>query len=459
LADDLGYGDLACYGHPAIRTPHLDRLAAEGIRLTACYAAAPVCSPSRAGLLCGLTPSRMGIYDWIPAGHAMHLRRHQTTVATLLRPAGYNTCQVGKWHLNGQFNSRRQPQPHDHGFEHWFATQNNAAPSHSNPVNFVRNGREVGQLDGYSCQVAASEAIRWLREERDPARPFFLFVAFHEPHEPVASPPDLVAQYAASTEDPRQAEYFANVANLDSAVGRITAALDDLQLADRTLVWFTSDNGPETRDRYRGAERSCGSAGPWRGRKLHLYEGGIRVPGIVRWPGHIQPGTESDEPVCGVDVLPTFCEIAGVPAGLSRDAATEEPPAGNVRTEDVLDGTSVVPLLEGRAFTRSRPLFWHYYRSLGGPRASMRVGDYVVLGLWDAGDIAAGASVQPGDVTQIKSAKLTRFELYNLHDDPAQEHDLAAAEPDKLRELSAALVERYEQVVAEGCDWLPAESR
>ncbi|MAF09634.1 arylsulfatase, partial [Candidatus Poribacteria bacterium] len=137
LCDDLGYGDLACYGHRAIRTPNLDALADEGVRLTDCYAAAPVCSPARAGLMTGRTPNRCGIYNWIPAGSPMHLQASETTVAGLLRDAGYATAVAGKWHLNGKFNSPDQPQPGDHGFDHWFATQNNAVPSHKDPINFV----------------------------------------------------------------------------------------------------------------------------------------------------------------------------------------------------------------------------------------------------------------------------------------------------------------------------------
>src|SRR5690606_24715829 len=139
LADDLGYGDLACYGHPTIRTPALDRLATQGARFTSFYAAAPVCSPSRAGLLTGRNPNRTGVYDWIPHGHPMHLPRSEITLAHLLRRAGYATGHFGKWHCNARFNRRQQPTPGDMGFDYWFSTQNNAAPTHHNPTNFVRN--------------------------------------------------------------------------------------------------------------------------------------------------------------------------------------------------------------------------------------------------------------------------------------------------------------------------------
>ncbi len=262
LCDDLGYGDLACFGHPTIRTPNLDQLASEGVRLTSCYSAAPVCSSSRAGLMTGRTPSRTGVYDWIPGGHVMHLRRSEITIATLLKNAGYDTCHVGKWHLNGKFNDPAQPQPGDHGFDHWMSTQNNAGPSHENPKNFVRNGEPVGPLEGFSCQLVADEALRWL-DGRNSENPFFLYVCFHEPHEPVVSPIEIVKTYLdndgpkARNED--EAQYFANVTNLDSAVGRLMKSLKERGLDEKTLVVFTSDNGPETLKRYPRGTRCYGS--------------------------------------------------------------------------------------------------------------------------------------------------------------------------------------------------------
>lgn len=435
LCDDLGYGDLACFGHPSIETPNLDRLAAQGWRLTDCYSASPVCSPSRAGLMTGRTPSRAGIYDWIPTDHPMHLRQGETTIPQLLKQASYATCHVGKWHLNGKFNSSEQPQPGDHGFEHWFSTQNNAAPTHSNPNNFVRNGKAVGTVEGYSCQVVADEAIGWLKR-RDTQDPFFLYVCFHEPHEPIDSPPELVAQYPDATKK-GQALHHANVTNMDRAVGRLTAALDELKLSDNTLIYFSSDNGPETLDRYPGAWRSHGSPGPLRGMKLHLYEAGMRVPGIIRWPGHIKPGQVVHEPVCSLDLLPTFCELAGVKLAGDRK----------------LDGTSLAPLFEGEKLVRDTPLYWHYYRSIGAPKAAMRVGDFMVLGSWDRPVLPAGTGAKPGDMDIVKSAKLVNFELYNLREDLGEKKDLAAEQPARLKELSAMLVKKYQEVQAEGPVW------
>lgn len=437
LCDDLGYGDLACYGHPHIKTPHLDRLAKQGMRLTSCYAAAPVCSPSRAGMLTGRTPNRSGVYNWIPGNHVMHLRKDEVTVAMMLKEAGYDTAHVGKWHCNGKFNSDAQPQPGDHGFNHWFATQNNAAPSHKNPRNFVRNGKAVGPMEGYACQLVADEGVEWLRNGRDKKKPFFLFTCFHEPHEPVASPDKMTAGYAEVAKNKLEAEYFANVENMDAAVGKLMAALDELKLADDTLVFFTSDNGPETLRRYGGAARSYGSPGPLRGMKLWLYEGGIRVPGILRFPGRIKPGSESAEPVCGLDVLPTFTGLAGIERKPDRP----------------IDGSSFVEVFRGKPIRRTVPLYWHYYNALGAPKAAMRVGDWMVLGSWGKASGRGGGFFRAADQKLVKETPLSEFELYNLKVDRDQEKNLAASEPEQLKKLTAMLVKKYREVQAEGPEW------
>jgi arylsulfatase A len=412
LCDDLGYGDLSCYGHPHIRTPNLDKLAAEGLKLTDCYAAAPVCSPARAGMLTGRTPHRCGVYDWIPADSPMHLRREETTVATLLRDAGYATCHAGKWHCNGKFNSPAQPQPGDHGFEHWFATQNNARPTHHNPDNFVRNGTPAGPLEGYSSTLIAQEAINWLQDGWDRSKPFCLFVWFHAPHEPIATAPEFLRMYEGHTE----AIYYGNVTQMDHEVGHLTQTLDEMGLRDETFVLFTSDNGPETLNRYRGAQRSYGSPGPLRGMKLHMYEGGIRVPGIIRWPGKAEPGAVCAEPVNGTDVLPTLCDIAGV----------------TVPTARPIDGASILPILEGRPLEREVPLYWRYDRALSKPfTVAMRQGDWKLLADED----------------------LTRFELYNLAADIAEEHDLARVEPTRLAQMKKTLKALHTQIAAEAPQW------
>lgn len=443
LCDDLGNGDLGCYGHPHIRTPNLDRLASEGVRFTDCYAAAPVCSPSRAGLLTGRIPSRFGVHDWIPPGHPAHLPESETTIAELLGAAGYDTAIVGKWHLNGRFNSPEQPQPDDHGFGHWMATQNNAAPRHENPTNFVRNGEHVGALEGFSCQLVADEAIRWLEGREDPARPFFLHVCFHEPHEPVESPPERVARYREVARNEDEAQYFANVENVDDAVGRLVAAVDGAGLAARTLVFFTSDNGPETLDRYPRANRSYGSPGPLRGMKLHVHEGGIRVPGIARWTGTVPAGRESRLPIGALDLLPTFCELAGVavPDGLR------------------LDGTSLAPLLRREPLGRRQPLFWFYYRALSDPRVAVRDGDWKLTASWDAplmreaADSPGGRNVNRESQRLFKSAALRDFQLFHVGADPGESRDLSEKNRDDFERLRAAAIAIFESVRDESPVW------
>ena len=443
LCDDLGYGDLSCYGHPVIETPRLDAFAAGGVRFTDCHAAAPVCSPSRAGLLTGRTPDRTGVYDWIPEGHVMHLPDSEVTIAELLKPAGYATCHVGKWHLNGGLlregrNDSPQPQPGDQGFDHWFSTQNNASPSHENPVNFVRDGEPVGPLEGFSANLVAAEAVDWLKERdaADDDRPFFLFTCFHEPHEPVASPPDLIESVTDRSWNGDQAQYFANVMNVDRAVGTLLDALDELGERENTLVVFTSDNGPETLNRYPRADRSYGSPGVLRGMKLWLYEGGHRVPGIVGWPGTIAPAV-IDEPVCSTDLLPTLCELAGV-------APPDDRP---------LDGTSLVPLLTGEKFRRETPLVWLNYRGRGGPVALLRDGPHALLARRVEPGLPSGGNVNADSMRVIKQSELGRFELYDLRRDLRQYDDRASTDEARTAALAARLTEIQRAVREEGPVW------
>ena len=435
LCDDLGYGDPGCYGHPVIRTPHLDRLAGGGVRLTQFYAASPVCSPSRAGLMTGRTPVRAGIYDWIPEGSPVHLRTSEPTLPALLNNAGYDTCHVGKWHLSGEFNAPTQPQPDDHGFDRWFATMHNAAPSHRNPENFVRDGRPVGTLTGYSCDLVVDEAVRWLDGRQGgrsggPSggpRPFFLNVWFHEPHLPIASPPELTARYLSRSRTRDEAEYFANVTNVDRAVGTLLDALDDRGLAENTIVIFTSDNGPADRRRHRAAAKAYGSPGSLRGRKLWLYEGGIRVPGIVSWPGRVEP-REDATPVGAVDLLPTLCTLTGT-------APPDRP----------LDGADLSALwLRGEPLVRRTPLFWSYDRGLGGPVAAVREGPFVLLGRRDRPAGRLGWNVNPESQAILRGAVLGRFELYDLRDE-LQEFDLAAERSGLAGRMAATLTDLHRE--------------
>lgn len=412
LADDLGWGDLACYGHPLIKTPHLDKFATQGLRLTQCYSASAVCSPSRSAIVTGRTPYRNGVFTWIPAGRDIHLRRSEITFARLLHDQGYATCHVGKWHLNGYFNDPRHPQPNDHGYDWWMATQNNAAPSHKNPNNFVRNGEPVGELTGFSAPLVVEEGIKWLKEKRDPQQPFCLAVWTHEPHLPIESDPKFQDLYK-DLPDPDQRQHHGNVSQLDDAFGRLMATLDELKLTDNTFVAFTSDNGPEG-DGIKARNR--GSTGGLRGRKRDVYEGGIRVPGIIRWPGHVTPNTTSDVPVIGSDLFVTVCEIAKVPVPADR----------------VLDGGSLLPLFAGKSeVTRQRPLYWRCAIAANWPKTAMRIGDWKI----------------------VANEPLTRFELYQIKNDPNEQNNLAERDREKFAEMREALIKLNGEIEAEGPNW------
>ena len=402
LADDLGYGELGCYGNPQAITPNLDRFAAQGMRLTDCHSASSVCSPSRSSLLTGRTPFRNGVFTWIPEGSPIHLRTSEIALPRLLKDAGYDTCHVGKWHLNGLFNAPGQPQPDAHGYAWWLGTQNNAAPSHAFPTNFVRNGEAIGKVDDYSAPFIAREAVEWLKTRRDPAKPFFLAVWTHEPHYPIASAERYERLHAAIA-DPQERTYRANITQLDDAFGGLMKALDEIGATDSTLVFFTSDNGPEGAGTT-GPGR--GLAGPLRGRKRSMYEGGHRVPGIIRWPGRIAPGTESDRPVIGSDFFPTALKAAGL-----------EPPAGRT-----LDGVDI----SGPMVERQRPMYWRW-----GGFVAYREGPWKI----------------------VVDEALTKPELYNLATDRAETKDLAAEEPGRLAGMMSRLRAHTSEIEAEGPDW------
>ncbi|WP_425613349.1 sulfatase [Anatilimnocola sp. NA78] len=415
LADDLGNGDLGVYGNPTIKTPNLDDFAKRGVRLTQCYSASAVCSPSRSAILTGRTPYRNGVFTWIPENREIHLRASEVTLPKLLKAAGYETCHVGKWHLNSHFNQPTQPQPNDHGYDHWLATQNNAAPSHENPSNFVRNGQPIGKLEGYSSQIIVDEAANWLKEKRDAQKPFLLSVWAHEPHYPIKSAPKFKALYPDLTDDV-QREHHANVTQLDAAFGKLMKTLDDLKLADDTLIIFTSDNGPEG-DGIKSPGR--GSTGGLRGRKRAVYEGGIRVPGIVKVPQGsklaAQPGSTSDVPVIGSDIFVSAVKIAGA----------------KLPTDRVLDGGDLLPALDKQAVERSRPLYWRCVIAPGPMKTAMRIGDLKI----------------------VANEPLTNFELYNLKNDPTEKDDLAEKEPAKFAEMQAELKKLNAEIEAEGPTW------
>ncbi len=445
LCDDLGYGDLACFGHRVIQTPNLDRLAAGGIRLTSCYSAAPVCSPSRAGLVTGRSPNRAGIYDWIPEARGemedcrdlVHLMSTEVTIPALLKQAGYQTCLVGKWHCNSKFNSPEQPQPSDFGYDWWFATQNNALPDHENPVNFVRNGKPVGPTKGFSCQLVVKEAVDWLNQaDRD--KPFYLQVCFHEPHERVASPVELVRKFEPVSKNHDQAQYFANVANVDSAVGILMDRMEALGVDENTLVIFTSDNGPETLNRYPAANRSYGSPGGLKGMKLWTHEAGFRVPGIIYWPGRAEGGVVSDIPVSSLDFLPTFCALAGVDVG-----------------HQDLDGTDISAIFNKGDVRREKPLLWCYYNALNDHCVAMRDGDWKIMARLHSGEnhLPSLINLYEGNENMVKGAVLEDHLLYQLSEDPSEAKEVSADYPDVFKSMKELLQRQYDELLDDSHIW------
>lgn len=422
MLDDSGYTDFGCYGS-GVDTPNIDAFAAEGIRFTDCHAAAPNCSPSRAGMLTGRIPSRVGMYSYIPPKHPMHLRDEEITIAELLKSAGYATGHFGKWHLS-ELENPDLPGPNDQGFDHSLGTSNNAQPDHENPVNFVRNGEAVGKMEGYSCQIVVDETNLWMRAV--PAdQNLFACVWFHEPHSKIASPADLVAKYEERGMNRKDALYHANIENVDIAFGRLMEQLEELGRKQNTLVFLTSDNGGVNAFSNQGL----------RGKKSFVYEGGQREAGILRWPTRIAAGQTSEETVSHLDLLPTVCDATGVdrPEGVT------------------LDGTTWAPLFEGKPLERTKPLFWFFYRV--EPAAALRMGDHILMGYLEKPDEKYSHGLSPKDMPWIKRAKLESFELYNLREDLAQENDLSVSEPERLAEMRKVLVEMHAEVLADGPDW------
>lgn len=404
LADDMGWGDSATYGHPLIKTPNLDKLASQGVKFTQCYSACGVCSPSRSAILTGRTPYRNGVYRHLSGNHEAHLRASEITYPKLLKGIGYETCHVGKWHLNSkkQFNKKEYPQPGDHGYDYWMATHNNAAPSHENPNNFVRNGEPVGELSGYSASLVAAEAGKWLSAIRDKSKPFAMSVWSHEPHSPIATDERFSSMYDGH----KNSKYMGNISQLDHALGQVMQALEDEGVSENTLLIFTSDNGP--------VAGFGGTTGGLRGGKRSDHEGGIRVPGVARWPKHIKPATVSDVPVIGTDIFATVLDITGL----------ELP---NDRT---IDGVSMVPAFEGKAVQRKVPLFWRTHVSQPNDRVAMRIGDWKLV----------------GDET------LTKFQLYEIQRDSKEEIDLAEKMPEKTEEMKMQLLNLWNKIESEGPD-------
>lgn len=373
LADDLGYGDLGAYGHQIVKTPNIDKLAQEGVKFTDYYAPAPLCSPSRAGLLTGRMPFRTGIRSWIPEGKNVALGRNELTIANLLKQQGYDTAIMGKLHLNAGGERTDQPQAKDMGFDYRLvntagfvsdSTLDNAKerPRYGMvyPTGFTRNEKPIGRAKTFSGELVSSEVVNWLDKKKD-NNPFFLYVAFTEVHSPLASPKkylDMYAPYISAyakqhpdlfygdwADKPWRGagEYYANISYMDAQVGKVLDKIKAMGEEDNTIVIFTSDNGPVTREARKVYELNlAGETDGLRGRKDNLWEGGIRVPAIIKYGHHIPQGMVSETPMSGLDWMPTLAQMMNFPLPKDR----------------TYDGQSIVPVLEKQAFKREKPLIF-----------------------------------------------------------------------------------------------------
>ena len=407
-ADDLGYGDLGSYGHPVLKTPRLDALANEGLRLTSYYAPSALCSPSRAGLLTGRYPYRTGIRSWIPHDSGIYLRDEEITLAETLKESGYQTAHIGKWHLNSDLGSDKEPQPRDQGFDYFYGHNAFQIPTNRNPTNIFRNGKKLGVQEGYTADLYADEAINWL-EKRNASQPFFLYLSMAEPHVIFENPPEYNAMYSEYTNGeivpvPKDlpgskrkkmqargpGEYYANITYMDTQLGRVLDWLSDNGLKQNTVVVFASDNGPVTTAWQHWFEANAyGSTGGYRGRKHFLHEGGIRVPAIIRYPGITTAGSVSDVPISGTDLFVTLTKIGG----------------GKVPQDRPIDGVDISSALSGKTLNE-RAMVWAL-SSVSELEFAIRKGPWKLL----------------------IDKKLKARELFNLNDDPLEFYNLLDDQP------------------------------
>ncbi len=425
LTDDQGYGDLSCMGASDFRTPHLDRLAADGARFTSWYSNSPVCSPSRAALLTGRYPGNAGVRS-ILAGHrtATGLPQSSPTLATALKPLGYQSYMAGKWHLGLADGSR----PHDHGFDHWYGFMagcvdyyshifywgaNNPGPGLNPTHDLWEDDVEIWDNGHYFTEAITEKAIAYLRQAAANEQPFFLYVPYNAPHYPMHAPQRYMDRFAHLPWD-RQV-MAAMISAVDDGVGEIMAELERLGLADNTCTFFTADNGPsrESRNWLDGNQDPYygGSAGKLKGHKFSLYEGGIRVPGILHWPGVIPAGQVLHEPCASMDVFPTMLAAAG------GDLASYE-----------IDGTDLLPYVRDGETPTTRPIFWEQ-----GQQTAVRRGNWkLVL----QGQLVEGAP--PADDVHLS----------NLAEDLGEQVNRASAEPILTAELETAAKAWRQQIEA-----------
>lgn len=407
LADDLGYGDLGCYGSPDVKTPHIDALASAGMRFQNFYSNCPVCSPTRASLLTGLYPDRAGVPGVIrthPENSWGALSPHATLLPMPLRAAGYHTGIVGKWHLGLESPNNPVERGFDffHGFLGDMMDDYLTHLRHGN--NYMRRNLEEIDPKGHATDLFTEWASAYAADRKRDGRPFFLYLAYNAPHTPIQPPAewvDRVKQRQPGITEKR-ARLVALIEHMDDGIGKLVAALKANGQWDNTLLVFSSDNG--------GQLESGGTAGDFRGGKQDMYEGGIRVPMIAVWPGRIRAGTVSGQVALTMDLYATACEAA----------RTTAPPG--------IDGRSLLPLLIGQTQALgARDLFW--VRREGGGRYEGR--DYYAM--------------RRGDWKLVQNSPFEPYQLFNLKEDPKEERNLAKENPKLARELAAALAKHCQK--------------
>ena len=406
LADDLGWAELGCYGNTFNETPNLDKLAKQGMRFTDAYAAAPVCSPYRAALMTGQYPARIGIADYLRPNDRNHLSTRYITIAEALKRAGYATGIIGKWHLTGYANHGAEEfPPAMQGFDETIVSENRGigGGSYFHPYHFNREIQKRLAGKEFLVDRCNLEAVEFI--ERHKNEPFFLYLSHYAIHTRLNGKPELVAEFEkkpgagkgpmAKRNNPHLA---AQLKSIDEGVGMITNKLNKLDLSSDTILVFTGDNG--------GEDRVTTNA-PLQAGKSTLYEGGIRVPLIIRYPKIVQAGTVCKTPTCNIDFYPTLCQLAGIEPGSKKR----------------VDGVSILPLLKNPDYQLNRETFyWHYPLDkphfLGGRSAgAIRKGDWKLIEFFDTG----------------------QKELYNLADDISENNNLAGTNPEKVAELLGLL--------------------
>lgn len=411
LADDLGWSDLGCYGHAQVKTPNLDRLASEGTLFTNFYVCGSVCSPSRCAFFTGQYPSRHRIHGHYATpeqnaarGMSQFLDPQTPNVASLLKRAGYATAHIGKWHLGSNSGG---PEPGKYGFDFVGSTERGGADGPADEQNYRAK----------SSELFVNETIKFIESNRD--KPFYAQLWTLVPHATLNPTDEQLKPYAnlhpGGPKFPHRGAaeiFYASITDLDAQIGRLLKRLEELDLAKKTLIVFSSDNGPEDIHIKNAGHSGIGSAGPFRGRKRSLYEGGVRVPFIVRWPGHVQAGRIDDTSiVAGCDLLPTVCQLAGA----------------EIPTAHALDGEDVGDILAGKSRSRKEPLMWNWRFRIAGeayhhsPMLAIRENDYKLL----------------------MNPDRTRIELYDIPQDPTQLHNIAEIHPAVVERLSDRLITWY----------------